>query len=454
MAEFVAPVASSDVVGGVDLGALLEESATLPGSSASALELERFGWGPMCKQNFLAVACPVSGGDRIPRLECVSTDDRGRLVFDVFMPAALGGARVEGLRSALLEHRSGVQSVSVRGLGDPGRFRFVLSTVALPGVFRWDGSLLSGDPERVVYGLLVSGPLCVHDRGRDPHSLIVGQSGSGKTVAMRMTAMQDVLLGNVGMIWTPTVGDADLELFGECDGWSVYGGTDEEAILERGRAAQLVLAEFDRRMKAKVGTHYDGPWFRLQADELGYVASVKKTDSDEAKEAKGLVNHTIQLLAEQGRKLRMGVDLGMQKPRVANFGGDGAILDELGFRYAIRTLPATFQSKVFPLDGPEQPAEVKRVLSGSDTPVGRAVVLGAADVPDDPWAEVDRTSVQGVWLTVEETRQVLGLDDVPEVRGPVIEVLEAPPLVDDGDRLDAELDALDLELQQLVDGFA
>lgn len=389
---------------GFDLGEYYEEGmGSLPLTSATTEERIRAMWAPMCSMEKVALPCPMRDGVRVPYLKAWSETDQ-REFFTIYAPGALD-TRIEFLTAAIRSRRPGAQEVTHKEMDRPGWFKLCVSKFRLPLEEPWRDEYLQPEPNRITLGRLDSGPFAVWNWWEYPHKIIVGASGSGKTSEVRCILLQVSKHGGQAVVMTPKPTDVNLEPLSEIKDFTVIAGKDEAHFKAMAEKALWIREQFKRRIANLTGEYSDEPAIAWVIDEMGSVIMPRKgVDSEAIMGYKQTILSVFLEIAEQGRQAEIHIIGMVQTPSVKNMGGDQSLVNQMECRSAVRSLKsATFQALLFPLDGPEQKKCVKRLLSGNNTPKGRTIVSGVEAHDGDPWADVDRTPMQGFWISIEDT---------------------------------------------------
>lgn len=310
--------------------------------------------------------------------------------------------------------------------GDPGAVKVVLNHAQLPDLLEFDPGKVPDDPNLFYLGQLGCGPDALIDFTVTPHAIFAGGTGSGKTEGAALLLSQIHHKGGTLIIGTPTVGDVNLEMFGELlvdddvelgiPRHTVVAGSDREALSALAKACGGLRGEISRRERemGEAGDHiYQGDWLWLVLDEIGWLIKPESPD-DGLNEFRRIIFQAALLVAQRGRKVRVGLMAMTQQPYADELGGSLALMGQMYVRVAIRTLSAFFQDSMFNPD-PSQKDTIRDTLSGSDSHPGRAISKGIQE-PTDPWYQgfpVQNQPMQVAYATLLQRRAYLGLPDKP-----------------------------------------
>lgn len=167
-------------------------------------------------------------------------------VLDFVLPSPVSVERLRANESKL-RAATGNLFVDVRpGVGGAQSARVtccVEDPMPFPALFDWDVMVAESVPgsSRVPFGTGVDGEPVVFDWRANPHVLVAGTTGSGKSVVMQSLMVGAVLRGCELWVVDPSKGAADFQFV------APYAKAVVTDVLGAGEALRLVVAELDRR---------------------------------------------------------------------------------------------------------------------------------------------------------------------------------------------------------------
>lgn len=397
----------------------------------NAPELERVGyeWPLWCRQmrcvhpvdDVSADAPPLLGWRRDGDLEFFTIALPGSFAADT--PAAPRNTMPEFLRAS----RGAVEVMAIEAT--PGVLEVVLSYFQLPDHLGFDPAKIPADPHVVYVGQLMEGSDMFWNLLDEPHGVVAGQIGSGKTKGADLILAQLHAKGWGHRIITPKRREPLFMHYADRPRHEVITGVtddDLEAVLELFRAERVERWE-RQEIRADHGVDW---WHQVpDADREGRPHSLFTVDESKSyfwpdrsePQARQKVKAEITSLwserAQEGRSDGQHCLALTQSPYVDTLGG-GFAMGQIGFWLCVRKLDRKWLATVFPDTTSEAP---KRVLLNPATPPGRGVARGVA-TPDNAFGAVavNDAPVQVAYLD-DDHRQALLDGTITTLPTPAIE---------------------------------
>jgi hypothetical protein len=350
---------------------------------ASEFERIKAEWPLWCERMGLARVLPDRTVE-VPRLLGWSSDgvmERWR----VGVPGRFGDPGERSPKAMLPHFLVASRPGAVAGHGvetSPGVLEVVVSRWSLPEEFGFDPSSIPTDPQRVFLGVLMDGSPAVWDLAVEPHGLITGQTGSGKSEAAAMLLAQWFVKGWRVVVMTPKLLDPILTPYA-AHHQVLTGITDDDLAacvevwdqlrIDRTHRQKLQAEHGVRRwadMPAEVLAEY--PLLAVVWDESRSFFMSHPGETQERKKLKASCLAAWNELVQEGRSAGHHGLIVTQSANVESLGG-GFAAEQLGMVCAVRSLPRKWWPVVFP----ETTADVS-LLANPVTKPGRAVARGLA----------------------------------------------------------------------------
>jgi len=302
---------------------------------------------------------------------------------------------------------------------EPGILDVVVSYWRLPNLLRFDPAKIPAEAHRVWLGSLLDGSDAIWDLTVEPHGLLTGQTGSGKSETASMLLTQFAVKGWELILITPKLSDPVLDGFNHGP-HTVITGIDDEAleltvdVFRRERAErterQKIQAEHAARWWHDVPPEIraERPAKLLVLDESRSPLMAHRGESDHRRTLKAEIVHSWNEWVQEGRSAGHHGLIISQSVAVDGLGG-GFVDDQLGMRLAVRRLARKWHPVMFP----ETASDAPGMLVNPATPPGRAVARGLM-APDTLFgAEAVNDAPMQVPLLDPETRDGLLDGSIP-----------------------------------------
>jgi hypothetical protein len=324
----------------------------------------------------------------------------------------------EMLPGFLRSSRHGVQAAHGVEV-EPGVLEVVASYWQLPKLLPFDPTRIPTEVHRVWLGLLMDGSDAVWDLTIEPHGLLAGQTGSGKSETLAMLLTQFAVKGWELVIVTPKLSDPVLDGF-TGGHHTVVTGIDDEAL-------ELVVDMFrrerdERTERQKIQAEYGAKWWHQVPAEILADRPLKllvfdesrswflshKGESDHRRTLKAEIVHSWNEWVQEGRSAGHHGLIVSQSIAVDGLGG-GFVDDQLGMRLGVRRLARKWHPIMFP----ETTSDAPSLLVNPATPPGRAVARGLLAPETLFGAEAVNDAPMQVPLLDPETRDGLLDGSIP-----------------------------------------
>jgi hypothetical protein len=386
-----------------------------PPPGAPEADWVAFEWPLWCRQmrcvhpvdEVSADVPPLLGWSRAGSLEMFTVGLPGSFSADT--PAAPRSVMPEYLRAS-----RGADQVMALEV-ETGVLRIVLSHFRLPDRLGFDPARIPTDPFEVYVGQLMEGSDMGWDLLAEPHGVIAGRTGSGKSKAADLILAQLHAKGWGLRIITPKRRDPMFTPYAEFPQHRVVTGVrdeDLEAVLEVFRVERVERWE-RQEIRADHGVdwwHHVPETVRAGRPSTLLVVDEAKSyfwpDKSESRDRQMLKAEVTSLWSERLQEGRSDGQHGLaltQSPYVDTLGG-GFAMSQIGFWLVVRKLDRKWLATVFQDSTSEAP---RRVLLNPATPPGRGVARGVK-TPDNAFGAeaVNDAPVQVAYLD-DDQRQAL-----------------------------------------------
>jgi hypothetical protein len=352
-------------------------------SGSSELDRIQMEWPTWCQRMGLARQVtptefevpPLLGFRRIGAME----------VWQIGLPGRFGDPGERSPRSML----PGFLQSSRRGAAAahgfevrPGVLEVVVSRSQLPDVLGFDPARIPTALHRVWLGQSIDGSDILWDLQVEPHGLVAGQTGSGKSKTVESVLTQFAVKGWDLIIVTPKLNDPILSGFAHGPHTVITGIGDDalELVAEMFRSQRAERTE-RQKIQAEHGVEWwhqvppdvltERPLTVLLMDESRSFLIQHRGESDHRRTLKAEILHAWNEWVQEGRSAGHHGLIVSQSIAVEGLGG-GFVDDQLGMRLAVRRLSRKWHPVMFP----ETDSDAPSLLVNPATPPGRAVARG------------------------------------------------------------------------------
>ena len=397
-----------------------------PGPAATEADRVMFEWPLWCRQMRCVHPVDDVSSDVPPLLDW---GRQGPLeFFTVGLPGSFSADTASAPRNVMPEYlRASRGADQVMALEvETGVLRIVLSHFRLPDRLGFDPTRLPANPFEVYVGLLMEGSDMRWDLLAEPHGVIAGQTGSGKSKAADLILAQLHAKGWGLRIITPKRRDPMFAPYAAFPQHTVITGARTEDLEQ---VLGLFRAEREERWeRQEIRADHGVDWWHEvpEADRVGRPLTLLEVDEaksyfwpdkSEPRDRQVLKAEITSLWSERLQEGRSDGQHGLaltQSPYVDTLGG-GFAMSQIGFWLVVRKLDRKWLATVFQDSSSEAP---KRVLLNPVTPPGRGVARGVKS-PDNAFGSdaVNDAPVQVAYLTDDERQALLtaALTVLPQV---------------------------------------
>ncbi len=296
--------------------------------------------------------------------------------------------------------------------------RIVVSAFKLPKMLDFDPTKISDNPHQFYLGQLSEGSDAIWDTNANPHAVIAGSTGSGKSKAADLILPQAHLKGWDIHAYTAKAADSIFAPYTDL-GHTVFTGVRQASVVEDLNRVrddlQSIRDEIDRRqdIRGRHGVEWwhqvpdkdrDGPPILVCFDETRSFFPVKaRKESPEVVQARAEVAAEVENIAQLARSENIILLMMTQSPYVEALAG-GYTMDQINFWLVVKRLSKKWLPSVYGETLSENPAK----LVNGTLPAGRGVIRGAL-APDNAFGDdaVDDGLVQVAWMSPEMRADLL-----------------------------------------------